>query len=790
MPPPRGLLNFPAKGAFRKDVPAWMRMDPQQAQAAQTQQFLGDRQSEREAKNFDTMGLGPIATGMDVAGGIPQYLAGEAMGTMGVDPVSMLTRGAEAIGVNPAYGLAAGAGLLGVGKIRKAGKAVAAEARAGKRAASNVKKGKILNIREMVPDEALAAVRSGGHLKQDTNGQYIGAPRGINSPQKLSAWRQERYRLLAEANANAPLGRDWYDRAASGIKELAGPNPQDQYDQVRTMGVTSAQATPDTNLAFGLKAQHDYTNGLREGNVVRTKQTYNSFLKGRRTGQIPLGAKTEQYAAKFDPTMAEYDYDKAAGKLVKGKGPNGSSIRSSLTGGSTNDIWHARVMGYGDNFSQRMTPQQHAFVDAESLLMADWANRTKLGGSADWDLRTVQAQPWVFQKGRDLFKKNHAKSLDEGFMKASQEYTDHFDKYTAHATDEAIPGKGIGHLPDLTTMSDADKAKYTEQVRRAYSNPQGDGRWRDRTLDSQRISQRPQVTAQGYYKEPDGSVSTNPVTVSRPLVHHSQTSPTEYVDPKTGEILPDTDVGIGTSARNNLDARANDVAYLRAQNAGAYSKVFQGAKTRNQGGLLVGSDGPRTPEQMRSLQAAGKEYGLPDVVDYGDSVLLNRFWPPEVNPDQMKKAQKGLLTTIHEQVPGLKSIDRVRVEGGLADYSDELSAANQGKGKATRKYLKAMKEIPGAWDARNSDPGRAASLAEHAGIDSSWARKAGGVRDDIQNMRRVQAENPEDQLGALERALKSGVPLPAIGAVGAGFSLGYQNPEEEKRRRRGLLSYY
>lgn len=64
------------------------------------------------------------------------------------------------------------------------------------------------------------------------------------------------------------------------------------------------------------------------------------------------------------------------------------------------------------------------------------------------------------------------------------------------------------------------------------------------------------------------------------------------------------------------------------------------------------------------------------------------------------------------------------------------------------------------------------------------------MRDDIQNMRRVQAENPDDQLGALERAIKSGMGLPAIGAVGAGLSLDYQSDPEEQRRRRGLLSYY
>lgn len=52
MPPTKGLLALPPKSAFTPAPKAqrWMQMDPREAQAAQTRQFLGDRQDERKAK--------------------------------------------------------------------------------------------------------------------------------------------------------------------------------------------------------------------------------------------------------------------------------------------------------------------------------------------------------------------------------------------------------------------------------------------------------------------------------------------------------------------------------------------------------------------------------------------------------------------------------------------------------------------------------------------------------------------------------------------------------------------
>ena len=75
-----------------------------------------------------------------------------------------------------------------------------------------------VNLRELPQDEAIEAATRGVHLKRDKTGQYIGAPRGVNTPAKLNALRESYDRQLEEA----ALGADWYNRARQGNIEVTG----------------------------------------------------------------------------------------------------------------------------------------------------------------------------------------------------------------------------------------------------------------------------------------------------------------------------------------------------------------------------------------------------------------------------------------------------------------------------------------------------------------------------------------------------------------------------------------
>ena len=214
-------------------------MDPRQAQAAQTQQWLADKQSEREAKNFDTMGLGPIATGLDVAGGVPQYLAGEAMGAMGVDPLSLLTRGAEAIGVNPAYGLAIGAGLLGAGGIRKAGKAAAAEVRAARGLSKQAQK--TAGLLGSIPDPVKKAM---GHMDTLEKEKILASPDTVKSTQRLLEVIPTAERMAAGMKAGEAK-RGWYAASSQAIVDVFG---LDAPRFASLLAATSPQTSVESNL--------------------------------------------------------------------------------------------------------------------------------------------------------------------------------------------------------------------------------------------------------------------------------------------------------------------------------------------------------------------------------------------------------------------------------------------------------------------------------------------------------------------------------------------------------------
>lgn len=104
-------------------------------------------------------------------------------------------------------------------------------------------------VRNMDPEEMLGAARRGVHLKQDPKtGQYIGAPRGIDSPAKLAAMRKN-FDILVEAGAG---GGDWYQRVYKGVEEVTGGDPEKMVRMFNELAITSPQAMPETNLGLSL----------------------------------------------------------------------------------------------------------------------------------------------------------------------------------------------------------------------------------------------------------------------------------------------------------------------------------------------------------------------------------------------------------------------------------------------------------------------------------------------------------------------------------------------------------
>jgi hypothetical protein len=848
-----GLLTtkFPSRGAFTpvERMPDWMRT----GERWREQGITSDPDQRRQVLDWDAAQAGVQRQGRLYRGGtLPDRVealqegllgaAGQVPGVPWVAEKLGSALGSEAgrnvtqfldsippgVDMGVGKGMLAGAGLAAKvsGKAKAAGKAVRAAgaassasgavAGAGKRAASNIKSDAILNIRALDPDEAKRLVLKGAHLKQDASGQYIGAPRGIDSPAKLAAWRRGLDRQLEEAARVVPEAVDWYDRARGSVTTMAGPDPARQYETTRNLALYSAQRAPKVNLGLSLAAEDAYAMGKRaDVKGAGNADQWANYVQGRKPGSgIKLGNKTVEYGNKFDPTFKTYDLSPTRGlgqKAVDGA----RSERSKKMGGSTNDIWHFRFLGYtgpgGSTFKSGGTPQMHAFADAETLLAAERASQRGLGGRSDWNMSSVQALPWVYKKGGDLYRRGYAESLEDGYRQASQEYREHFPSYFAHATNESMVAPGVGHLENLKNLPDDDKRFYHQLKRSIWANDDGQGGWRSWFFDANHKSQLPGQEARGYYKPDSGGPEMNAVDVYTPLVSMTPQSATSFVDPKTGKAMLDTDRGLTDDARNLMQGGANLVGYAQVQNAGAWSAPINAAKQRNKGGLLFETGRALTPSEMAKVAAAGKRVKLPDVVDYGDRVLFNRFWSGRTksaaNAKNRKEATPKLRAVMDKL--GFSEETPVRVDSGLEDYQKAWAKANEGQGVATGQFLRR------AGETNTRDVLNTQELADRMGgerlVDSMFAAAgAGRTRPDIQNARGIMAGSarPMDELqGAYDlnqsiqaqgRASgmtqdqinaslkKAGVWLPALGLLGAG--LGRQ--QQERQEPRGFFSYY
>jgi hypothetical protein len=128
------------------------------------------------------------------------------------------------------------------------------------------------DLRQIDRDEAIRVARSEPHLIQDANGQYVGAPRGMTTPEQIQAMR-EAFDKDVEAGA---VGGDWYERAREFNREVSGNDPYRQKLIANEEALWSAQANPDTNLGFGLNARTDYEAG-KYGDKYRTGQQARSY---------------------------------------------------------------------------------------------------------------------------------------------------------------------------------------------------------------------------------------------------------------------------------------------------------------------------------------------------------------------------------------------------------------------------------------------------------------------------------------------------------------------------------
>ena len=582
------------------------------------------------------------------------------------------------------------------------------------------------DLRKMDTPSAVAAARSEPHLIQDSSGQYVGAPRGVTTPEDIAAMRS----AFDADVAQGAEGADWYTKARASDVDLAGPDPARQRLLAQEQALWSAQANPDTNLNFAIQGHNAYEMGVPM-DKVRTGQQARTYREARDAGvDIPLGPKTGIYGQHLDPT-----------------------VPYATTG--TNDIWHARGFGYtnadGGQFSRALSDQEHRFLDYETMLAVDRANADKLAGRDDWLAHEIQAAPWVAGKGRSLAQGIAGKGnepteaqLAEGLRRAGMTYPDFVPKYTANATYEIVPYSKSGHLEGIGAGDDAIRAEYSMQPGLSWTGNSD----RDMIYDALGAYQSPTINATGVYTPPGAppgeGLEINRAFVAQPLVGLTEGA----VDP---------------ASRGMLDFGEMLRGYLGGQGASAWHTTMTNVPSGQQGSLSIPMEGPVDAERLVALGELGKPYGLPDFVDTGRGVTLTNFYPgPPSGTATGKNLKQGLAGDINALMGSAPQ--RVKVDSSylpILEAGDDPRQGVPGSGYATDKLLELADRYPTAAGKLESGNIRNRALAQ-ADIDENYAARGfGATREDIQTARRIFAERGFE---GLREARRKGIALPGIAA--------------------------
>lgn len=596
------------------------------------------------------------------------------------------------------------------------------------------------NLRRMSAEDAAVAARLEPHLIRRPDGSYIAAPDWIRTPEDLARMRAELDEMIAEG---IPY-RGWYQRSRDFTREIAGGDPTRERHISQGLGLFSPQASPDTNLNFQAQALNAYERGdpralvrtgaqaarynearaamesdpaTRIGRVVRGEQDavgigHNSRFfpeEDTRIDDVPnmrLGRKTGVYAQQIDPS-APY-------------APTG-----------TNDTWMARAFGYRNPdgsegaFSGSITPSMHTFMDYETVLAVDRANRARLGGDNPLSAANIQELAWVVKGARDMAARLGI-SYEEAVRRMNRTYPDYAGNYSASLPHEQVPGQMTGILPRMlenTPEGGALRRAFTDRAtwRTATGN---DALAQDLGLMNRYMSREP-----GIYRNSRGEIEYNPVDVSTVIAPNVPIGAgMRGVEPETGRTLSGMQ-----AVRGLLDAQEGTPwSYIQA--AGT-DNVGRGRGQHSS--LRVEGNAPLTREQAAALAAIADREGLvmsnarygANLLDFGDT--QNR---------QAAQRMARVAPEIQQAIPGAR-VTRGRSDGDYVDLGGErrlYAAENAGRGMATQEAMRVINEMPpGALERLLDSP----SARQKAAQNLQRLREFGGLGDrpDYEAMLRVVA---------------------------------------------------
>ena len=454
-----------------------MGADPYRAMGM-AQRFTGGDRSAVGLADFTPVGLlyGAEEAGKQTGQGVAELEQGNTPGGL----------------LDTALGLG-GAALMAAGPMG----AVVRPARAGRKGAERVA-------------EVTRAKRRVG-----TTGQYVGAPEGIDSPQKYSALIDK----YVDTMNTGMAGRNFYRDSSADIFARTGNDPAQADLLAQNLAILSRSNNVGGNTTMSAKGHIQAATGAPVA-----------------TGRFP-SKDSPPLQAMYDAGQVEYlghKRDPFATQL-------GVAWAPERIGRGVNDMHEAEIFGFPSG--KVGGAAQHAFMDDVRAKAIDRANAKQLGGFTDWNTGNAQAAAWSGNKIR-------RGDIQPG--EAARSYADYFPLHEANATYEATPGRSTGHLQGLLDAPWEQRQRFLDDPRGSWDTS---GSGRDIGYTAARMLPGETAAGTGRFEG-----AANPARVARPVI--------------ATETLPDKSRAMTQSSQDALSLVEGARAYWDAQDAGAWHKVM------------------------------------------------------------------------------------------------------------------------------------------------------------------------------------------------------------------------
>jgi hypothetical protein len=314
---------------------------------------------------------------------------------------------------------------------------------------------------------------------------------------------------------------------------------------------------------------------------------------------------------------------------------------------------------------------------------------------------------------------------------------------TAYGTYELAPGVMTRHRQDVLE-DEALRDQFSLDPSTSWQTPEGT----DTLYDVLGMPQSPTVRMTGIYKPdvPGAVEESNIGFAARPRLD---------IGPD-GNPLPD---------QYNAMSGAEAVrAVADTQGAGAWSMPILPNDIEQAGALFMPTGSPTDIQRLLELRERGAKYGLSDVGDLGEGVVLTNFEGLPLGSETTRALRdKNLDLDISRILGSSTRPEQIGTTGGYIGLEDAWMQP-EGSGavsEALRGYLDQM--TPRYREAMLEDP-RVAEQFGRRFLRDEQARIAGvPVRDDVQRAREAIAE--QERLQALFDLIARGRPAMAQGGL-------------------------